>query len=76
MQTLREWLPREAVGGEYHGDPFQKYLDVEVVSEHQFRWPGRHKNVINWCKLANGKAVGWNENDAIGWSFPVITVKG
>jgi hypothetical protein len=82
MPKLRDVLPHEAVGGEYFGDRFQKFLDVEVTQvyglgdgERRKSWPGPHKNVMNWYALANGKAVGWNENDSRGWSFPVITVR-
>ena len=82
-KTLRDWLPSEALGGEYSSDAFQKFLDVEVVEEIDMMgdmkkwrsWPGTHKNVLNWVVLANGKAVGWNENPAIGWSFPVTKAK-
>ena len=55
-----------------------KYLEVEVIEEHgwhkQFHkhWDGKHKNVNIWWFLANGKKVGFNENPARGWSFPVI----
>lgn len=76
---LRDHLPHEAAGGEYAKDAVSKLLDVEVTAaiDGTVRgqgWPGKHKNVLNWYKLANGKAVGWNENPAIGWSFPVITL--
>lgn len=76
-RTLRDWLPIEALGGEYVRDAFRKHLDVEIIEEMKSympnqSWPGRHKNVLAWVKLANGRAVGWNENDAIGWSFPVV----
>lgn len=80
-KKLRDVLPYEAVRGEYDGERFQRYLDVEVVEEVHMHgadmprwrpWPGQHKNVLNWWKLANGYAVGWNENMARGWSFPVV----
>lgn len=62
-----------------------KYYDVEVVQEFHSvpnnfgkpvkPWPGPSKNVYCWVVLANGKAVGWNENPSKGWSFPVVTFK-
>ena len=52
-----------------------KFRDIEVVREvdgTKEGWPGTHKNVFTWWVLENGYAVGWNENPAIGWSFPVV----
>lgn len=79
MKTLKDVLPWDARAVE----SLQKYLDVEVMKEYSLgdddtwkRWPGTHKNVMNWYVLVNGKAVGFNENPAIGWSFPIITYKG
>lgn len=76
-KTLREAMPREFSGGEYAEDRAQKFADVEVVREFNAtkpseRWPGKHKNVFSWVALANGYAVGWNENPGRGWSFPVV----
>lgn len=68
---LRDVLPREVHHGDWAGRA-ARYLDVAVIEEREFSWPGKHKNVIAWWVLANGYAVGWNENPAIGWSFPVI----
>lgn len=73
---LRDELPKEFFH-EFMDSRAAKLLDCEV--EQQFGglndprkpWPGSHKNVIVWWKLKDGRAVGWNENDAIGWSFPV-----
>jgi len=73
--TLKDYLPLEAAGGEYIDEPFRKYMDTQVVKKidaFHHRWPGRHKNVHIWYILENGKAVGFNENPSIGWSFPVI----
>jgi hypothetical protein len=85
-RTLREVLPSEFKLEFMYVDscnpasankltPAAKLLDVEVVKEYfgdTFkRWPGTQKNVHCWWELANGKAVGWNENTA-GWSFPVV----
>lgn len=74
MKTLKDCVPSEAM----HESVLQKYADVEVIKEYVLHekgwksWPGKHKNVMNWYVLANGKAVGFNENPAVGWSFPVI----
>jgi len=70
-------MPHEFVGGSYNDVPAYKYRDELVAAEHLLtkRWPGPHKNVSFWVELANGRAVGWNENPAIGWSFPVVKLK-
>ena len=71
--------------GEWDDMPVAKHFDVEVVTEFSIvasnaikknvrRWPGPQKNVYSWVQLANGKAVGWNENPASGWTFPVISM--
>jgi len=67
------------MGCEYDNSRARKFADVKVVKEHDARdkvWPGSHKNVTYWYELENGYAVGFNENPAIGWSFPVIKMKG
>jgi len=80
MKTLREELPSEAMGCEYTGDRFRAFADVEVVKSYGApgeplkRWPGKHRNVVCWYELANGYAVGWNENPGRGWSFPVVAL--
>lgn len=54
--------------------PAYKLGGIEVLEEidgTKQAWPGKHKNVFTWWKLANGKCVGWNENPGKGWSFPV-----
>ena len=83
---LRDWLPQEFFGGLFDDSRANKFLDVEVAEEYHMyhldgkmnwrSWPGRRKHVMNWCVLANGYAVGWNENPSVGWSFPVIKMKG
>lgn len=73
-KTLKDVMPREFMGCEYDGCRARKLADVEVLSEHEFNWPGDHRNVVSWVKLVNGKAVGWNESPARGWAFPVITL--
>ena len=68
---LIDWIPWEAREFEH----LREYWDVEVIKDIdgcEEKWPGRHKNVFDWCVLANGKAVGFNENPSVGWSFPVI----
>lgn len=74
MKKLRDVLPQEFFR-EFMDTPAAKLLDVAVVSEYEGylkRWPGPHRNVHSWWKLGNGKNVGWNENPARGWSFPVV----
>lgn len=74
-KTLRDVMPPEFLECTYDKSLSRKYLDVEVVAEHESRktrWPGPHKNVHAWYELRNGKAVGWNESPSHGWSFPVI----
>ena len=78
MKTLKDVMPHEFMGSEYQDTRAVKFADVRVTGEfygHQVRWPGTHKNVQWWVKLANGYAVGWNENPGRGWSFPVVKVK-
>jgi hypothetical protein len=80
MMKLRDWAPIEFEQSFYDTRAFQ-YADVEVVEEYGYNekwkpWPGTHKNVMNWCILKNGYAVGWNENPSVGWSFPVKKMKG
>lgn len=74
-RTLRDWAPYEfSESGEFEDQRSFKYLDVHVDKEFDSRdkpWPGKHKNVLNWCLLENGYAVGWNENPSRGWSFPI-----
>lgn len=79
-KTLREVMPSEMVTCEYENTRAYKLKDILVVKEHdsfvdqdeyQF-WPGKHKNVYFWVELENGSLVGWNENPARGWSFPVM----
>jgi len=74
---LRDVVPCEFME-EYTDTPAFKLLDIEVVKCHDGHldsFPTAHRNVMHWWELANGKVVGWNENPAHGWSFPVSTVK-
>jgi hypothetical protein len=70
--TLKDQMPFEFMRDEYKDASARKYADIKVLSVHENRWPGRHRNVFHWVTLENGKRVGWNENPARGWSFPVI----
>lgn len=75
--TLKDVMPIEFMGCEYDSCIARKFSDVAVIKECDSanpaeRWPGTHKNVNIWVKLANGKSVGLNENPGRGWSFPVI----
>jgi hypothetical protein len=76
-RTLLDVVPQEFARS-FDDTPAYQLRHVNVLEEFDGRevlWPGPHKNVMTWWKLANGKAVGWNENPARGWSFPVITCK-
>lgn len=73
MKILRDVLPYQ-FDREFYDSKAAQYLDQEVIKEMDgciVRWPGTHKYVYVWWKLANGKCVGWNENPGRGWSFPV-----
>lgn len=74
-RKLKDVLPPEFFL-EFSDTPASRFLDVEVIAEKDptigERWPGVSKNVYIWWQLANGYAIGWNENPGKGWSFPVI----
>jgi hypothetical protein len=79
MATLKEVMPDDFERFFYDTRSY-RYADVEVVKVHGYSyhfkpWPGPHKHVFLWVELANGYAVGWNENPSRGWSFPVIRMK-
>lgn len=78
MKKLKEVMPYE-FENEFKDVEAYKYKDNFVIKEffgHTSRpWIGKHKNVHYWCLLDNGKAVGWNENPATGFSFPVEVYK-
>ena len=83
-RTLKDAMPvgLSEVGGPYHDTRAFKMLNVKVTAEHRHPldddmvgWIGTHKNVYFWVELENGYAVGWNENPARGWSFPVVKIK-
>ena len=84
MKTLKDHLPYEFLSGTFDDVRAFKFRNVEVVEvgdgvevpDHlKLPWPGQHKYVFNWYKLSNGYAVGFNENPARGWSFPVVKLK-
>jgi hypothetical protein len=78
--TLAEAMPHEFAEQFGESDAY-KHRDVTVRVRHSNGeadwkpWPGPHKNVHVWVELENGRAVGWNENPARGWSFPVIRLR-
>ena len=82
-KTLKDSMPSEFTKGSYHDTKAYKLKDEEVETEHcryyeqdeYLPWPGKHKNVHFWVELTNGCLVGWNENPARGWSFPVMKLK-
>lgn len=74
--TVQDAMPYEF--REYHGTPALKLRDQEILARvdgTKLGWPGKHKNVFRWVLLASGKCVGWNENPATGWTFPVYRLK-
>jgi len=74
-KTLRDVLPEEFFD-EFKDSPANKHLEQKVAGTYERGgWRGKHKFVMCWWMLANGYAVGWNENPARGWSFPVIRLK-
>lgn len=76
-KTLSTVAPREFLV-EYRDTRAYALRDKTVTAEHDARvtrWPGREVNVMVWWELSSGHAVGWNENPARGWSFPVIKLK-
>jgi len=75
--SLADAMPREF--RDYQDTPAMRLKDVlvkfKISRTHEstwMAWPGPQKNVYFWVILENGKAVGFNENPAKGWSFPVI----
>lgn len=56
----------------------EKVVIVEHVAPLSWaqRWPGKQKNVLFWCEIEGGLAIGWNENPASGWTFPIIKHQG
>lgn len=77
MKKLKDVLPEEFFT-EFMDSSAATFLDVEVLQEFdgtKVSWVGSHKYVFLWWSLKNGKAVGWNENPAKGWSFPVSNIK-
>lgn len=73
LKTLGEVVPIE-FHREYRDTRAFTLRDCKVIAEYDSRskrWPGTHKNVLNWWQLEDGRCVGWNENAGRGWSFPV-----
>ena len=74
---LKDVLPQEFFI-EFYDTPAAKHLDAKVVETNDSwkkSFPGKHKNVHVWWKLENGLCIGWNENVAVGWSFPIAREK-
>lgn len=77
-KTLKDSMPYEFQSYTLDSCRAVKFMDIEVLEEFdgtEVGWIGLEKNVYKWVKLANGYAVGWNENPARGWSFPVKKIK-
>jgi len=74
--TLEKTLPHDAsLDFENCDKALTKLMGLKVLYHYDGRdypWTGRHKNVLTWWALEEGYAVGWNENTAIGWSFPSL----
>jgi len=76
--TLQEAMPFEFSRGEYNDTPAYALRNMKVKASYSYAngtgkpWPGKHKNIYFWVVLENNKRVGWNENPARGWSFPVL----
>jgi len=74
---------------EYSEDKAYRFRDVEVTKIHSKigvnggkivgrrykKWIGKQKYVHFWVELANGYAVGMNENPSRGITFPVVRMK-
>jgi len=85
---LSEWTPIQQAS--WVDKAAEKFLDkkiVKQVSSAGMDWdeylkelstnaPFKAKNVNSFVVLENGYAVGFNENPAKGWSFPVVKYKG
>ena len=76
-KKLIDVVPQE-FSQEFTDTEAYQYREVPGIEEFETSetpWPGTHKNVHVWWELENGYAVGWNENPAVGWSFPVVLLK-
>lgn len=82
---LRDVVPIE-FKKEFYDSKAYKYIDTEVIVIHSrsylknmkdtsLKWIGKEKYIYVWWELKNGYAIGWNENPAKGWSFPVRKLK-
>lgn len=76
-KRLSDVLPSE-FDSEFSDTRAASMKSTEIVCAYDGRirrWPGKEKHVMIWWQLNNGYAVGWNENPARGWSFPVINIR-
>jgi hypothetical protein len=76
-QTVSEWVSSLCrYGGMEFEDQIRTYKDRVIVEEYDGRvvpFPQttyRHRNVMTWCLLDDGSAVGFNESPRSGFSFP------
>jgi len=81
-KTLKDVLPHDAnFDLEGRDKRIATLLDVAVLAQFDPVVPGgywegsTHRNIVTWWVLADGHAVGFNENIAVGWSFPVIRIQ-
>lgn len=88
-ETLKDWLGEDFSPFTKSDEKLVEWMDVLVVKDFRStevdpedwdEWISKKpkfkgKYVFNWCVLANGYAVGWNENPSLGWSYPLVKVK-
>lgn len=82
--TLTDWISQHNFYlSESEEKKMSKLMDKQIlyefVSHNEITWVswqefGSHKNVYCWILLEKGQAIGWNENPARGWSFPMKKV--
>jgi len=79
---LRDVLPKEFSAEIAANGAAKKMLDVEVIAKHDAakgelceEWPGNHRYIYQWWELANGYAIGWNDNPGLGHSFPAVKMR-
>lgn len=79
MSTLKDFVSADW-WNHYATAQMVKMQDVNVVKEFGVGWEkpwvswqefGTHKNVMYWCLLENGYAVGFNENPSVGQNYVV-----
>ena len=84
MPVLKQLLPPSFLDGRYDDTPAFALRDAQVIgvrrtdppcdttSELYAPWPGPQRHVRAWFILKGGKAVGIDEDQEAGPSFPVV----